>query len=196
MRSWGHASLYPGSRVNGASDGFGFLAVRIRLFRMLIRRSARFEPQRRREDLGAHHFPCMRTHLVFPQELGARPSDRGVVVSWERLHLNAAPGELQCGGPTRREVPVPASPGAEPRTHQDLVVGYDYPDHYRGLRVLPGPDPQFSDIAQFPQRVRIEICHAVLSRAPRWPVPDRRRNRPTSSSARRSRLAPIIGMNL
>src|SRR6516164_11429681 len=91
-------------------------------------RSARFEPQRGREDFRAHHLPCMRARLVFPQELGARPSDRGVVARWGRLYLEPAPGELQCGGPTRREVPVPTSPAAKPRTREDLFVGYDGPD--------------------------------------------------------------------
>jgi hypothetical protein len=38
------------------------------------------------------------------------------------------------------------------------------------LRVLPGPNSQLPHIAQFMQRVRIEICHAVISRAPRRPV--------------------------
>ena len=35
----------------------------------------------------------MRARLVFPQELGARPSDRGGVARRECLHLEPAPGE-------------------------------------------------------------------------------------------------------
>src|SRR5262249_8946710 len=62
------------------------------------------------------------------------------------------------------EIPIPATLGAEPRAHEDLVVGNGDPDHHRGLRVLRGADPQLPHIAQFAQRVGIEYRHAEISR--------------------------------
>ena len=103
--------------------------------------------------------------------------------------------QLQCGEPTRREVPVPTSPGAEPRAHEDLVAGYDDPDHHR--------DPSGASRSEFSTPAHRAVHAACPHRnLPCGNLPraaaarDRDRPRPTSSRAHRSRLVPIIGIEL
>ena len=123
--------------------------------------SARLQPQRRRQDLGADYRLRVGARLVLSQEFAASPRDRVSVARRERQDLQPASGKFQCGGPARCEVSVPPPLAAAHRAHKDLFIGHHHPDDHRSLGVFLGPDRDFPEIAQFTQGVRIELRYCL-----------------------------------
>src|SRR5258708_3821082 len=94
-------------------------------------RSARLQPQRRRQGVGAHHRLGVGACLVFPQILAARLADRGLVVGRDRLHRDPPAGKIKLGRAPACEIPVPPPLGAADRAHEDLVAAHRHPDRHR-----------------------------------------------------------------
>jgi hypothetical protein len=57
---------------------------------------------------------------------------------------------------------MPTPLGATHRTHKDLIVGYDHPDHHRAVGVLLGPDRDLPHLTK-----SNEMAHNLLARD--WP---------------------------
>ena len=121
--------------------------------------SARLQPQCRLQNLVANDGLCVGARLILPQEFAAGSCDGTGIASRERPNAQPAAGKLQRGGAARREVPGPTPLAAAHRTHENLLISYHHPDDHGSRGVFLGPDRDFPDIAQFSQRVSIELRH-------------------------------------
>jgi hypothetical protein len=77
------------------------------------------------------------------------------------MHPQLAAGNLECGASTLCQIPVPTPLATAHGTDENLVAGHDEPDDHCSLRVFLGPDPDFSDIAQFTQSFGIELRYCL-----------------------------------
>ena len=126
-----------------------------------FRRSARFQPQCRRQDLGANHRLRVGARLILTQIFAADPSNR----IGDRLpgppNPEPAAGKLQCGGIRPSRGPCTHAPS--PRTERTKTSSSATTTQMTtALSGSSGPDRDFPEIAQLTQGVRIELGHWIL----------------------------------